>query len=87
LYSKAFPNAKLHIGAVAPCTAKEKNLNKRLHDYCMRADISFIDHKGILDRELGDVRFGMLDGCHYTETATKIIAKSNMLSMAPRGCT
>ena len=75
VYRNTFGKAKLHIGAVAPFTIKEKNLNKRLHDYCQKADISFINNKGIFDRDSGAVRSGMLNGYHYTETATKILAK------------
>jgi hypothetical protein len=86
-YSDEFKNAKIHIESVAPFTEKQKTLNQKIREYSESAGISFIDNKGLFDRDTGAVRPNMLKGYHYTETATKIIAKEikrNLYAINPR---
>ena len=74
-YSRAFPNANLHIAAVAPISQKQVNLNTKLREFASKEKHSFIDNQGIFDRDTKKIRPNMLQGIHYTDHALRIVAK------------
>ena len=74
-YHHRFKNARFHIVAVAPETHEQQNLNKRLAEYATSAGISFVDNDLLFDEQTGDIKPKMLNGYHYTPTATAIIAR------------
>ena len=84
-YSHRFRAARLHIAAVAPVNPKQKNLNQQLKEYSNSAGISYIDNNGLFDRDSGHLRPGMLEGIHYTNFATKTIAKQLKRSLYSNG--
>ena len=78
-YKVTFENAELHIGAVAPVTQKQINLNSKLREYAnenKRNGFSFIDNQELFDSKTKKLRSGMLNGIHYTDHALRHYAKS-----------
>ena len=75
-YTEAFPNANLHITAVAPFSQKQINLNAKLQEYASKSKHSFISNQELFDRNTKKLRPNMLKGIHYTEHALRTMAKS-----------
>ena len=74
-YARAFPNAKLHIAAVAPISQKQIHLNTKLREFASKEKHLFIDNQGVFDRDTKKIRQNMLQGIHYTDHALRIVAK------------
>ena len=75
-YTKVFENAELHIGAVAPVTKKQIDLNNKLRGYAKSNNISFIDNQELVDQNANKPKSGVLNGVHYTDRAFRTYAKS-----------
>ena len=78
IYTKAFPNAHIHVGAVAPVSRNEINLNNKLKEYAesRKPKYSFIDNQELFDRNTKKLRPKMLNGIHFTDIAFKHVARN-----------
>ena len=76
-YLKDFPDAHLHIAAVAPYTKNQIDLNAMLREYAdSNEKYSFIDDDELFDRNTKKLRPYMLNGFHYTDHGLRTMAKS-----------
>ena len=79
-YSGHFPNAKIHIGCVAPSNKKHVMFNNQLRQLAVQREVPFISADAMMDRNSGRLRPNMIHnvnrgGFHYTTPGVKTLAK------------
>ena len=72
-YSKSFPNARMHVGSVAPSCEKHIHFNADLHTLANERNASFIPLESMFD-DKGNLQQGMISGFHYTEKGVRTFA-------------
>lgn len=74
-YSEKFPNARIHVGSVAPSCEKHIAFNSELKRLAAKRKALFIPVDAMMDRVTGQLRPKMLSGYHYTPAGLKTFAK------------
>lgn len=87
IYSDAFPNAKIHIGSVAPTNEKHIQFNAHLENLASTRGAQFISTAPMFDRKTGNVRPNMMNGIHYSKIGVKVLAKEIKRSLYKRSHT
>ena len=74
-YSDRFPNAKIHIGSIAPSNEKHVQYNNQLRNLATERQVPFISTDTMFDRNSGSLRPDMVNGIHYTKKGLATFAK------------
>ena len=83
-YSNAYPNARIHIGSVAPSNEKHIEYNRQLKNLASQRKVSFISTDTMFDRTSGQLRPKMVTGIHYTTVGLKTFCKEIKRSLYRR---
>ena len=74
-YHRHFPNARIHVGSIAPSNKKHVEYNRQLRDLAFKRQAPFISVDAMFDRSTGQLQNDMLNGIHYTSKGIRILAK------------
>ena len=76
-YSSKFPNAKIHIGSVAPTNSKHIDFNAQLKNLANSRNAPFIPVDAMLDEYTGQLKQNMVlpNDIHYTKKGVSVLAK------------
>ena len=83
-YQEAFPNARIHLGSIAPAHEKCVQYNSYMQDLANTRQVPFISTDGMFEEGSGRVKEGLLNGIHYTKQGIRPFAKQIKRSLYSR---
>ena len=73
-YQRAFPNATIHLGSIAPVNEKCLNYNFHLQELATQREAPFITTEEMFDARNGKLKPNILNGMHYTKMGIRPLA-------------
>ena len=80
-YQRAFPNATIHLGSIAPVNERCINYNSHLQELAKQRETPFISTEGLFYERSGMVKEGTLNGGYFTKLGIRIFAKQMKRSL------